>query len=232
MYAFSMPTVQLKGKQQRGSRVTVIGDAAHPMSMFKGQGANQALDDGPLLAHWLTVGAAKGKRKREAFSPSSPSLSSSSVLSGAVPKEANVAVVPGNSLSSTSVTQVEVQHQQHQQRHQQHLHQHHQQESSPKNIFQASYLPSDAVYTRIKSFEREMVARTAPKAQGSRDAAHYLHSPAVLNEVYGIEGVSVEDLTNLKLLDKLKFEGVTAVLGAELDDRVRESLKEHLATTG
>ncbi len=36
-----------------GSRVTVAGDAAHCMSMFKGQGANQALHDGPLLARCL-----------------------------------------------------------------------------------------------------------------------------------------------------------------------------------
>lgn len=43
-----------KLKTQQPSRVTVMGDACHPMSMFKGQGANQALQDGPLLARMLT----------------------------------------------------------------------------------------------------------------------------------------------------------------------------------
>lgn len=45
-------------------RVTVIGDACHPMSMFKGQGANQALEDGPLLAKWILQGGGSRKNKR------------------------------------------------------------------------------------------------------------------------------------------------------------------------
>lgn len=51
---------------EKGDNVTLIGDAAHPMSPFKGQGANQALLDALALARSITKGCWSSSQWRKA----------------------------------------------------------------------------------------------------------------------------------------------------------------------
>jgi 2-polyprenyl-6-methoxyphenol hydroxylase-like FAD-dependent oxidoreductase len=50
---------------EKAGKVTLIGDAAHPMSPFKGQGANQALLDALTLARGISKGCRAGSQWRK-----------------------------------------------------------------------------------------------------------------------------------------------------------------------
>ena len=61
----------------RGGRAVLIGDAAHAMAPFLGQGANQAIQDGYCLAARLAAARGRSDRGSSASSASSASSGSS-----------------------------------------------------------------------------------------------------------------------------------------------------------
>lgn len=73
-------TIKNNSSPLRQPRLAVVGDALHSMSMFKGQGANQALADGPLLSKCLvssSIDAALTNWWRETLNRTAPIVSSS-----------------------------------------------------------------------------------------------------------------------------------------------------------
>ncbi len=74
---------------------------------------------------------------------------------------------------------------------------------------------------RIQNFEREMVARSSPKVLASYEASGLLHSPAILEESYTIEGADAD--LSLEILEELDAQGIDASRGEELETLLRET---------
>ena len=79
----------------------LIGDAVHPMSPFKGQGANQALADGPALTDWLLkskLASALLGFEREMHSRSRPKVLASRVAANKLhsPEVMRITTMEGN----------------------------------------------------------------------------------------------------------------------------------------
>lgn len=83
-------------------------------------------------------------------------------------------------------------------------------------------LRKDNVATRLRCFEREMVSRAASKMHASRAAAKQLHSPAVMEERFGVEGVTSQQCD--QVLAHLRAKGLGASAGADLDDHMRATI--------
>lgn len=178
----------LRGKDQ-GSRVTVMGDACHPMSMFKGQGANQALHDGPLLASWLHCGSGSSA----AIKKTQKSQKSQKIVFD----ESGLTILKSNNITT---------------------------EERNVNKVVSTELTHQNIYTRLRCFEREMVARTSSKVQASREAATRLHSPAVLSDTFRVEGVKAE--IHGRLLEKLEVLSIGAHDSRNLEGKLRNVLTE------
>jgi len=193
------------GEPVGGTRVTVIGDAAHPMSMFKGQGANQALADGPLLTQWLLHGASKGKGGKKGAKNGHKNQQSHAHCENQLPAKRSFDCV-NDATSSSAETK------------------------ASEDVPDLSFLDNQhTVFTRLRCFEREMCDRTTPKVLASREAAAHLHSPAVMKDIFGIAGVRIADDTqNDLVLAALRDGGANATMGADLDHGVKVSLQEFI----
>lgn len=220
MHRYDRDPLPLLPKGQ-GTRATLVGDAAHPMSMFKGQGANQAIADGPLLARWLGTGITEK-------------------LHLPPPSNGIIACVDSSSSPSTTVRIDLCNGADNATRNKRKRINHpcNSTETFPRDALQqvrGVLLNRTVIHTRLRCFEREMVVRAGCKQVQSRDAAKHLHSDDALTDVFGISGVRVGGVDSSALacsqykdvLCILRSEGVNARMGEGLDSAMRSVVMKH-----
>jgi 2-polyprenyl-6-methoxyphenol hydroxylase-like FAD-dependent oxidoreductase len=145
--------------QRRNTRVTILGDSCHPMSMFKGQGANQSLEDGILFANWL-LGDHKnnqGTSKKRKNPPTSDRVAKKKALNGLVEDIRN-SVEPSEKGEEPTSVGSDLNN------------------DKEQSGFSIKSMPKEIMYAKIRNFEREMISKTFPKVFASRKAAKDLHS--------------------------------------------------------
>jgi 2-polyprenyl-6-methoxyphenol hydroxylase-like FAD-dependent oxidoreductase len=88
----------------------------------------------------------------------------------------------------------------------------------------SSWFEKSTIDSAIKGFMREMVQRTNKKVTASREAAKFLHSEQVLSNEEDFAGVRKDSIQ--LLLQTLEKRNIGAHLGAKLDEKVSEIIKE------
>lgn len=218
MHRYDRDPLPLLPKGQ-GTRVTLVGDAAHPMSMFKGQGANQAIADGPLLARWLGVGITE----KTHLPPPSDDIACADASTCAMTGHIDLC----NGADSAR-----------RKKRKRMIHRCNSTDAIPRDALQkmrGDLQNRTVIHTRLRCFEREMVVRAGCKQVQSRDAAKHLHSDDALTDVFGISGMRVGGVESSALPDSqyrdvlriLRNEGINARMGEELDSAMRTVAMKH-----
>jgi len=176
--------------REKCSRVTVLGDACHPMSMMKGQGANQALEDAILFVEYFDPQSTKNNPKKKKKNNSDKKRSFETFQHPQQTKEQTETETKTEKEKEVSnEVQKEVQNE----------------------VLSLAIYPTSTIYCKLRNFERDMVARSFPKVLASREAAMAYHSPEIVHHSFGINGLKDEQQVE-EVLARCKAQGVTAYL--------------------